>query len=144
MAAEVDDMRQTVANMVMRLSTLEGRQRALQGKMAKLDSAWGGDASQMSLAIAELQHVVAQNANGHSEFGSLRGQLIALAVALDKLDKRTTSIERRIGASTGGSTDGGGGPPQGTIVDGLSPPSSGGTKASSGSGKHHHQSYHHH
>mmetsp|Transcript_7942 Transcript_7942/g.26069 ORF Transcript_7942/g.26069 Transcript_7942/m.26069 type:complete len:178 (+) Transcript_7942:872-1405(+) len=87
--------------MVMRLSTLEGRQRALQGKMAKLDGAWGGDASQMSLAIAELQHVVANGNPHHAEFGSLRGQLIALAHSIDKLDKRTSSIERRLTAPPG-------------------------------------------
>ena len=90
LSADIDDVRQTLSNVVMRLSTLEGRQRALQGKMAKLDSAWGGDASQMSLAIAELQHVVANEGS----FGSLRGQLIALAHSIDKLDKRTTSLER--------------------------------------------------
>lgn len=98
-AAEMDEMRQTVANVVMRLSTLEGRQRALQGKMAKLDSAWGGDASQMSLAIAELQHVVASGGPHHAEFGSLRGQLIALAHSIDKLDKRTATVERRLSSS---------------------------------------------
>lgn len=85
-----DDVRNTVASMASRLSTLEGRQRALQGKMAKLDSHWGGDASQMSVAIAELQNQPAV------ELGSLRGQVIALAHSIDKLDKRTAAIERRL------------------------------------------------
>eukprot|EP00634_Sargassococcus_sp_CCMP2135_P012244 CAMPEP_0198646604 /NCGR_PEP_ID=MMETSP1467-20131203/2029_1 /TAXON_ID=1462469 /ORGANISM="unid. sp., Strain CCMP2135" /LENGTH=357 /DNA_ID=CAMNT_0044382153 /DNA_START=24 /DNA_END=1097 /DNA_ORIENTATION=+ len=136
-AAEMDEMRQTVANMVMRLSTLEGRQRALQGKMAKLDSAWGGDASQMSLAIAELQHVVASGGPHHAEFGSLRGQLIALAHSIDKLDKRTSTVERRLVPAV---------PPVSVDVNASSKqqqrsPADGGPKKPLG--HHHHQSHHH-
>lgn len=93
-----DDVRAAVASMASRLSTLEGRQRALQGKMAKLDSQWGGDASQMSLAVADLQHYVSTQRQrpADADIGSLRGQLIALAHSIDKLDKRTAAIERRL------------------------------------------------
>lgn len=92
-----DNVRPVVANLVSRLSTLEGRQRALQGKMAKLDANWGGDASQMSLAVAELQQRNSLDAT--AELGSLRGQLIALAHSIDKLDKRTAAIERRLNSA---------------------------------------------
>ena len=92
-------MRTDLASALSRLSTLEGRQRALQGKMAKLDGQWGGDCTQMTNAIAELQRhqtlTGAQTdfvAHHGRDLEALRGQFIALAHTLDKLDKRTAHL----------------------------------------------------
>ena len=85
----LNDVRQGLAGALAKLSTLEGRQRAIQGKMAKLDGQWGGDFSNVTHAVAELQRVVSSHQYAVADLGALRGNLIALAHSVDALEKRT-------------------------------------------------------
>ena len=87
----LNDVRQGLAGALAKLSTLEGRQRAIQGKMAKLDGQWGGDFSNVTHAVAELQRVVASHQYAVADLGALRGNLIALAHSVDALEKRTAA-----------------------------------------------------
>ena len=68
-----------------------GRQRAIPGKMAKLDGQGGGDFSNVTHAVAELQRVVASHQYAVADLGALRGNLIALAHSVDALEKRTAA-----------------------------------------------------
>lgn len=81
------DVRQGLAGALAKLSTLEGRQRAMQGKMAKLDGQWGGDFSNVTYAVAELQRVVASHQYAVADLGGLRGNLLALAHSVEALEK---------------------------------------------------------
>ena len=58
--------------------------------MAKLDGQWGGDFSNVTHAVAELQRVVASHQYAVADLGALRG-LIALAHSVDALEKRTAA-----------------------------------------------------
>ena len=77
-----DDIRAALAAALSRLATLEGRQRAIQGKLAKLDSQWGGDLSNVAHAFADLQRAVASHQYAVADVGVLRSNLFALAQSL--------------------------------------------------------------
>ena len=59
--------------------------------MAKLDGQWGGDFSNVTHAVAELQRVVASHQYAVADLGALRGNLIALARPVDTPEKRTAA-----------------------------------------------------
>ena len=80
--ASNDDIRAALAAALARLATLEGRQRAIQGKLAKLDGQWGGDLSNVAHAFADLQHAVASHQYAVADVGVLRSNLFALAQSL--------------------------------------------------------------
>jgi hypothetical protein len=80
--ASYDDIRAALAAALARLATLEGRQRAIQGKLAKLDGQWGGDLSNVAHAFADLQRAVASHQYAVADVGVLRSNLFALAQGL--------------------------------------------------------------
>ena len=89
-----------------KLSTLEGRQRAIQGKMAKLDGQWGGDFSNVTHAVAELAR--RRYRHQYVRLGRAAGQLDRAGAPVDALEKRTAAKNgeappcgRALGGGTG-------------------------------------------